>query len=632
MSGLVTGVSSVFGRTGAVVAASGDYTTTQVTEGTNLYYTEARVSANTDVAANTAARHAAVTLGTANGLSLSTQQLSLGLASGSATGALSSTDWNTFNNKQAALTIGNITSADTSVMTISGGTGAIIGSGVSLTLLAATGSNGGIVTTGTQTFAGAKTFTSALAGTSATFVSTAATNNAARYNVSIGDNSAVAAGNGGGILFRGVYTGTTLVDAAGISSFKANGTDGDYGYGLSFVTRANGGDLTSRLTIASTGAAIFSSNLVAINGNGLTELKINNNTSEWELYMPSGSTDLRFYRGNDKMTLTSNGGVNIGTNNGNSISKLNIQSDATRFIAFEAIASSGNKTIYIRPVDSGIHLISSNYISSGPYLPLAISARENNADLYLAIDGKIGIGTNNPQASLHIVGSGSGNVLRLTSKDNAGDNWVGFYKADGTRQGYLGYGFSASDEFEIYQEANAPILFSTNSIERMRILSNGVTEIKSYGANLNLKFVFEGGDQINTLNSGSGTAMYMNYSGNGAIYAGAGAAVTLYAGSDERIKKNINIVDSTLSKVLQLIPKTFNYKDVKNTNLYYGFTAQDMELVFPELVKTAQKDSTCNDEIIKNQKSIESFGLVWASILTKAIQELKVEIDELKNK
>lgn len=49
-------VDSVFGRTGAVVAASGDYTTTQVTEGTNLYYTEARVSANTDVAANTAKR------------------------------------------------------------------------------------------------------------------------------------------------------------------------------------------------------------------------------------------------------------------------------------------------------------------------------------------------------------------------------------------------------------------------------------------------------------------------------------------------------------------------------------------------------------------------------------------------
>lgn len=35
-------VTSVFGRTGAVVAQAGDYTTTLVTEGTNLYYTDAR--------------------------------------------------------------------------------------------------------------------------------------------------------------------------------------------------------------------------------------------------------------------------------------------------------------------------------------------------------------------------------------------------------------------------------------------------------------------------------------------------------------------------------------------------------------------------------------------------------------
>ena len=78
-------------------------TTSNIAEGTNLYYTEGRVSANTDVAANTAARHNAVTLGTANGLSLSTQVLSLALASGSTTGALSSTDWTTFNGKQNAL-------------------------------------------------------------------------------------------------------------------------------------------------------------------------------------------------------------------------------------------------------------------------------------------------------------------------------------------------------------------------------------------------------------------------------------------------------------------------------------------------------------------------------------------------
>lgn len=47
--------------------------------------------------------HNALTLGTANGLQLATQVLSLGLAGASATGALSSTDWNTFNNKQPLL-------------------------------------------------------------------------------------------------------------------------------------------------------------------------------------------------------------------------------------------------------------------------------------------------------------------------------------------------------------------------------------------------------------------------------------------------------------------------------------------------------------------------------------------------
>jgi len=37
-------VQEVFGRTGSIVATAGDYTTDEVTEGTNLYYTDARVS------------------------------------------------------------------------------------------------------------------------------------------------------------------------------------------------------------------------------------------------------------------------------------------------------------------------------------------------------------------------------------------------------------------------------------------------------------------------------------------------------------------------------------------------------------------------------------------------------------
>ena len=83
-------------------------TTTNIAEGTNLYYTDARVTANSTVAANTAARHNILTIGTANGLSLPTspsQVLSLALATTSNPGALSATDWNTFNNKLNAYPI-----------------------------------------------------------------------------------------------------------------------------------------------------------------------------------------------------------------------------------------------------------------------------------------------------------------------------------------------------------------------------------------------------------------------------------------------------------------------------------------------------------------------------------------------
>ena len=47
-------------------------------------------------------------------------------------GYLSNTDWNTFNNKQTALSFGNLTETSSSILTIAGGTGAVIGSGTTI--------------------------------------------------------------------------------------------------------------------------------------------------------------------------------------------------------------------------------------------------------------------------------------------------------------------------------------------------------------------------------------------------------------------------------------------------------------------------------------------------------------------
>ena len=117
-------------------------------DGTDLFFTpnttRETVAFMSDI---TGSAHDALTIGTANGLSLSTQELSLALASTTTTGALSNTDWNTFNSKQAALTIGNLTGTADQV-NVSGGSGAIIGSGVSLSLPQ------DINTTSSPTFAG----------------------------------------------------------------------------------------------------------------------------------------------------------------------------------------------------------------------------------------------------------------------------------------------------------------------------------------------------------------------------------------------------------------------------------------------------------------------------------------------
>jgi hypothetical protein len=53
-------------------------------------------------------------------------------SSATARGLLTSTDWSTFNNKQNALTTGNITDGTSDGISITGGTGAVIGSGVSI--------------------------------------------------------------------------------------------------------------------------------------------------------------------------------------------------------------------------------------------------------------------------------------------------------------------------------------------------------------------------------------------------------------------------------------------------------------------------------------------------------------------
>ena len=87
-------------------------------------------------------------------------------------GYLSSADWTTFNAKEPALTKGNLTEATSSVLTITGGTGAVIGSGTSIQVSQASSTTSGYLSSADWTTfnskQGALTFTSPLVNTSGT--------------------------------------------------------------------------------------------------------------------------------------------------------------------------------------------------------------------------------------------------------------------------------------------------------------------------------------------------------------------------------------------------------------------------------------------------------------------------------
>jgi hypothetical protein len=116
-------VQSVFGRLGAVTAASGDYTTAQVSESGNLYFTNARAQAALSGLYQ-------IPLAFSAPLSNSLGTVSCPAASGTQSGCLANSDWTAFNGKQAALTFSSplsVSSNTVSLGTVSianGGTGA----------------------------------------------------------------------------------------------------------------------------------------------------------------------------------------------------------------------------------------------------------------------------------------------------------------------------------------------------------------------------------------------------------------------------------------------------------------------------------------------------------------------------
>jgi hypothetical protein len=123
----------------------------------------------------------------------------------------------------------------------------------------------------------------------------------------------------------------------------------------------------------------------------------------------------------------------------------------------------------------------------------------------------------------------------------------------------------------------------------------------------------------------SGAGAYRFYVGwGGTIYA---TSTTITAISDQRLKENIRPLNNGLSIIDRLNPVMFDWKEGKGLDKKndVGFIAQEFEKVFPNSVT----ESLAGDDGI-SYKALNHGELI--PTLVKAIQELKAEIDLLKNK
>ncbi|GMI16737.1 hypothetical protein TrLO_g3785, partial [Triparma laevis f. longispina] len=126
------------------------------------------------------------------------------------------------------------------------------------------------------------------------------------------------------------------------------------------------------------------------------------------------------------------------------------------------------------------------------------------------------------------------------------------------------------------------------------------------------------------LNVGATTATGV-YTGTGISVSGTVTASGSALTSDRRYKKDIARLTSALDDVMKIRGVSYNWRRSEfptyafDNNTHYGFIAQEVEEVIPELVGT--------DEL--GMKSIRYLG--FTPVLLEAMKEQQAEIEELKD-
>jgi hypothetical protein len=270
------------------------------------------------------------------------------------------------------------------------------------------------------------------------------------------------------------------------------------------------------------------------------------------------------------------------------------------------------------------------------YMSFGTRTNSSSTSERMRIDssGNVGIGTTTPKVRL------AGKVLSINGTDSGASYQASIeLLVNGASAGEM---WANSNDFVIGSFSTQPMIFRTQNIERMRILSSGTFLFSGASGGTSA----EATGTITTYANGSAPYVVHNIDAQGSGFTfnifkrlgttvGSisynGTGVQFNTTSDYRLKENIRPAINALDMVAKLKPRLFNWKETGEEEL--GFIAHEFQEEFPNAV-TGKKDDveTYTDEDGNEQTKIKPQGIdtsFLVATLTAAIQELSAKNDAL---
>ena len=252
---------------------------------------------------------------------------------------------------------------------------------------------------------------------------------------------------------------------------------------------------------------------------------------------------------------------------------------------------------------AGIGVVATNYSSTGTtYGVRGIVTSPSGYSGYFSggrfqVNGKVGIGTNDPSAGLHLKGTEFPESFMFIQSATGED--AGFRLYEGETVKWHIYNNSAAGGLDIYNNGvvNAIFLKQSNAYVGMGTTAPTV------------KLDVAGNARFRNIGSGAYSGV-VNRTSDGTLTT---------ATSDVRMKENIQTLTDGLDKIMQLRGVTFTWKSNPEYGTRIGFIAQEFEKVIPELVFTNEADG------YKGINYAET-----TAVLVEAMKELKAENNALK--